>query len=208
MTFRTWWDVAGNRAASPSMARAHTKVLAEADVRNTLARITAPTLILHRDSSRFVPIGHGRYLAEHIADHAMSSYRSRFAVLGGRHRAAARRDRAARAAASTPNACSPRSCSPTSSAPPSAPPHSATTDGATCSTTTTPPSATSSSARAPLFLAIRFTGVCHQARDAANPPIDRPVSVTFAACASGGTWLQGMTWNSWGPEGANEPPAW
>ena len=67
VTFRTWWDVAGNRAASPSMARAHTKVLAEADVRNTLARITAPTLILHRDSSRFVPVGHGRYLAEHIA---------------------------------------------------------------------------------------------------------------------------------------------
>ena len=65
--FRMWWDLAGNRAASPSMARAHTKVLAEADVRDTLARITAPTLILHRDSSRFVPVGHGRYLAEHIA---------------------------------------------------------------------------------------------------------------------------------------------
>jgi class 3 adenylate cyclase len=65
--FRTWWDLAGNRAASPSMARAHTKLLAEADVRDTLARITAPTLILHRDSSRFVPVGHGRYLAEHIA---------------------------------------------------------------------------------------------------------------------------------------------
>ena len=65
--FRMWWDLAGNRAASPRMARAHTKVLAEADVRDTLARITAPTLILHRDSSRFVPVGHGRYLAEHIA---------------------------------------------------------------------------------------------------------------------------------------------
>ena len=70
VTFRTWWDVAGNRAASPSMARAHTKVLAEADVRNTLARITAPTVILHRHSSRFVSVGHGCYLAEHIADHA------------------------------------------------------------------------------------------------------------------------------------------
>jgi pimeloyl-ACP methyl ester carboxylesterase len=55
-----WWDLAGNRAASPSMARAHTKLLAEADVRDTVARITAPTLILHRDSSRFVPVGHGR----------------------------------------------------------------------------------------------------------------------------------------------------
>jgi class 3 adenylate cyclase len=65
--FRTWWDHAGNRAASPSMARAVTKVVAEADVRDTLERITAPTLILHRDSSIFAPVGHGRYLAEHIA---------------------------------------------------------------------------------------------------------------------------------------------
>ncbi len=65
--FRTWWDLAGNRAASPSMARAVTEVLADADVRDTLARITAPTLILHRDRRAFIPVGHGRYLAEHIA---------------------------------------------------------------------------------------------------------------------------------------------
>jgi class 3 adenylate cyclase len=65
--FRAWWDLAGNRAASPSMARAVLKVLAEADVRDTLAHITAPALIIHRDSSDFVPVGHGRYLAEHIA---------------------------------------------------------------------------------------------------------------------------------------------
>ncbi|MCH9729021.1 MAG: adenylate/guanylate cyclase domain-containing protein [Actinomycetia bacterium] len=65
--FRAWWDLAGNRAASPSMARAVLKVLAEADVRDTLEHITAPALIIHRDSSEFVPVGHGRYLAEHIA---------------------------------------------------------------------------------------------------------------------------------------------
>jgi pimeloyl-ACP methyl ester carboxylesterase len=65
--FRTWWDLAGNRAASPSMARAVTKVVAESDVRDALQRITVPTLILHRDSSAFVPVGHGRYLADHIA---------------------------------------------------------------------------------------------------------------------------------------------
>jgi class 3 adenylate cyclase len=65
--FRTWWDLAGNRAASPSMARAVTKVVTDGDVRDTLARISAPTLILHRDSSIFVAVGHGRYLAEHIA---------------------------------------------------------------------------------------------------------------------------------------------
>jgi class 3 adenylate cyclase len=65
--FRTWWDLAGNRAASPSMARAVTKIITEADVRDSLGRITAPTLILHRANSTFIPVGHGRYLAEHIA---------------------------------------------------------------------------------------------------------------------------------------------
>jgi class 3 adenylate cyclase len=65
--FRLWWDLAGNRAGSPSMARAVTKVVTEADVRDALGRISAPTLILHRVDSIFVPVGHGRYLAEHIA---------------------------------------------------------------------------------------------------------------------------------------------
>jgi class 3 adenylate cyclase len=65
--FRAWWDMAGNRAASPSMARAATKVVSEADVRDTLVRISAPTLVLHRADVNFIPVGHGRYLAEHIA---------------------------------------------------------------------------------------------------------------------------------------------
>jgi class 3 adenylate cyclase len=65
--FRAWWDLAGNRAASPSMARAVSKVVIDSDVRDTLARITAPTLILHRADVEYIPVGHGRYLAEHIA---------------------------------------------------------------------------------------------------------------------------------------------
>jgi class 3 adenylate cyclase len=64
--FRTWWDLAGNRAASPSMARALTQVVAAADVRDMLPRLSAPTMILHRQGAIFVPVGHGRYLAEHI----------------------------------------------------------------------------------------------------------------------------------------------
>jgi class 3 adenylate cyclase/pimeloyl-ACP methyl ester carboxylesterase len=64
--FRTWWDLAGNRAASPSMARALTQVVARADVRDTLPRVSTPTLILHREDAIFVPARHGRYLAEHI----------------------------------------------------------------------------------------------------------------------------------------------
>ncbi len=65
--FRTWWDNAGNRAASPSMARAVSEVLTESDVRDKLALITAPTLILHRRNCEFISVEHGRYLAEHIA---------------------------------------------------------------------------------------------------------------------------------------------
>jgi class 3 adenylate cyclase len=65
--FRTWWDLAGNRAASPTMARAVTKMVADSDVRDTLANIAVPTLIVHRDQARFIAVGHGRYLAEHIA---------------------------------------------------------------------------------------------------------------------------------------------
>ncbi len=65
--FRSWWDLAGNRAGPPSMARAVAKALAEADVREALARIGAPTLVLHRVGATFIPIGQGRYVAEHIA---------------------------------------------------------------------------------------------------------------------------------------------
>jgi class 3 adenylate cyclase len=74
--FRAWWDMAGNRAASPSMARAIITTVRNSDVRDTLPRITAPTLILHRDNSRFSPIEHSHYLAEHIAG-------SRFVELPG-----------------------------------------------------------------------------------------------------------------------------
>jgi class 3 adenylate cyclase/alpha-beta hydrolase superfamily lysophospholipase len=65
--FRAWWDQAGNRAASPSMARAVSESMVATDVRDLLPRIAAPTLIVHRTDCRFVPVAHGRYLAEHIA---------------------------------------------------------------------------------------------------------------------------------------------
>jgi class 3 adenylate cyclase len=74
--FRAWWDMAGNRAASPSMARAVIRVVRESDVRDTLPRITAPALVMHRDNPDFTPIANGRYLAEHISG-------SRFVELPG-----------------------------------------------------------------------------------------------------------------------------
>jgi class 3 adenylate cyclase/pimeloyl-ACP methyl ester carboxylesterase len=64
--FRAWWDMAGNRAASPSMARAFSKVIMESDVRYALSGITSPTMVIHRSATRFVPVAHGRYLADHL----------------------------------------------------------------------------------------------------------------------------------------------
>ncbi|MBW0012032.1 adenylate/guanylate cyclase domain-containing protein [Mycobacterium sp.] len=64
--FRAWWDMAGNRAASPSMARTFIKKVREADVRETLERIAVPTLILHRDNRSFSPVEHSQYMAERI----------------------------------------------------------------------------------------------------------------------------------------------
>jgi class 3 adenylate cyclase len=65
-TFRRWWDVAGNRAQSPSEARAILEVLAETDLRDTLTRIGVPTLVMHREGAVMIPVEHGRYIAERI----------------------------------------------------------------------------------------------------------------------------------------------
>jgi class 3 adenylate cyclase len=65
--FRAWWDHAGNRAASPSMARAFIKKIREGDVRDRLERVAVPTLILHRDNPEFSPVAHAHYLAERVA---------------------------------------------------------------------------------------------------------------------------------------------
>jgi pimeloyl-ACP methyl ester carboxylesterase len=74
--FRRWWDQAGNRAQSPSEAQATLEAIAMADLRDVLARITVPTLILHRKDAVMIPVEHGRYLADHIAG-------SRFVELPG-----------------------------------------------------------------------------------------------------------------------------
>ena len=75
-TFRRWWDQAGNRAQSPSEARDILEVIAATDLRETLAHISAPTLIMHREDAVMIPVEHGRYIAEHISG-------SRFVELPG-----------------------------------------------------------------------------------------------------------------------------
>jgi class 3 adenylate cyclase len=64
--FRRWWKRAGHQGAGPAVARAQSLLFRHVDVRPVLADLTVPTLILHRRENRLSPVGHGRYLAEHI----------------------------------------------------------------------------------------------------------------------------------------------
>ena len=80
--FRAWWDMAGNRAASPSMARAFIKKIQEADVRDTLERVSVPTLILHRDNPASVPSSTLITLPSASPGHALSSCRAKMPCTG------------------------------------------------------------------------------------------------------------------------------
>lgn len=66
-SFRSWWVRAGNRGASPTVARTLLNVLMFTDVRRLLPLVRVPTLVLHRQGNSVYEVAHGRYLAEHIA---------------------------------------------------------------------------------------------------------------------------------------------
>jgi class 3 adenylate cyclase len=65
--FRRWWARLQRATAPPGAMAALQRALAEIDARPLLPLIQAPTLILHRRDSAFVPYSHGQYLADHIA---------------------------------------------------------------------------------------------------------------------------------------------
>ena len=65
LEFRSWWRRAGERT-SPAGARTMDLCTTRADVRAVLPLIATPTLVLHRVDNAFWPIGHARYLADHI----------------------------------------------------------------------------------------------------------------------------------------------
>jgi class 3 adenylate cyclase len=65
--FRAWWKRAGERSASPAVARSNNAMAFGADIRSVLPLIATPTLVLHRVDNALLPIAHGRYLAENIA---------------------------------------------------------------------------------------------------------------------------------------------
>ncbi|HEY7438375.1 MAG TPA: adenylate/guanylate cyclase domain-containing protein [Acidimicrobiia bacterium] len=65
--FRLWWKHAGERNASPAVARAIDILATRADIRAVLPMINAPTLILHRVDNEFVRLGNAQYLADNIS---------------------------------------------------------------------------------------------------------------------------------------------
>jgi len=62
-----WFARIQRLAASPAEARAISSSMVDLDVRDTLPRITVPTLVMHRSRDQAWDIRHSRYLAEHIA---------------------------------------------------------------------------------------------------------------------------------------------
>jgi class 3 adenylate cyclase len=77
--FGAWYSRSGRYSGGPEQVAAVVRSSYEADVRALLPSISVPTLVLHREDDRFIHLGAGRYLAEHIP-HA------KFVVLpGGDH---------------------------------------------------------------------------------------------------------------------------
>lgn len=61
-------SMASRSSATPRSAAAQFDcILRSVDVRHALALIQAPTLVLHVTENPFVPVTHGRYIADHIA---------------------------------------------------------------------------------------------------------------------------------------------
>ena len=61
-----WWTRLLRSGTSPRAARELMHMYADIDVRAAMATITAPTLVLHRERDRLVPIRQGRAIAELI----------------------------------------------------------------------------------------------------------------------------------------------
>jgi class 3 adenylate cyclase len=64
--FRCWIAKAQRTVGSPRVVQAYMRAMFEVDARPILPLIHAPTLVLHRSNVQFIPVQHGRYLAEHI----------------------------------------------------------------------------------------------------------------------------------------------
>jgi len=64
--FRAWYARAGRFGGSPNQFADIVRASFEADLRSLLPSISCPTLVLHRENNRYIRLGAGQYLAEHI----------------------------------------------------------------------------------------------------------------------------------------------
>jgi pimeloyl-ACP methyl ester carboxylesterase len=64
--FARWWASYSRAAAHPSVAAALIRANLTSDVRDLLARIRPPTLVLNRRGDKVAPAEGGRYMAERI----------------------------------------------------------------------------------------------------------------------------------------------
>jgi pimeloyl-ACP methyl ester carboxylesterase/DNA-binding winged helix-turn-helix (wHTH) protein len=64
--FRDWWATYLRMGASPGAAVALTQMNAEIDVRNVLASIRVPSLVIHRTDDHCLKVEEGRFVADRI----------------------------------------------------------------------------------------------------------------------------------------------
>ncbi len=74
--FRGWFARSERFGAGPGQVAELLRANVQTDVRPLLPSISVPTLVLHRERNRFMHLGAGRYLAEHIPN-------AKFVVLPG-----------------------------------------------------------------------------------------------------------------------------
>jgi class 3 adenylate cyclase len=66
LRFREWWDHAGRHGASPATVVSLRQVIEHLDLRNLLAEVDVPTLVMHRPAANFPHAEQCRILAECI----------------------------------------------------------------------------------------------------------------------------------------------
>lgn len=65
-SFAKWWMARARASASPGSARDLVVMNSQADVRDVLPAVQAPTLVVHRAGDRDARVEEGRYIAAHI----------------------------------------------------------------------------------------------------------------------------------------------
>jgi class 3 adenylate cyclase len=61
-----WWARVERFGATPHVARTQLETILGLDVRDALPLVDVPTLVIHSRDNVFVPVGHGRYIADHV----------------------------------------------------------------------------------------------------------------------------------------------